>query len=226
MENTPTETGQWDTPKGPKILLKTLGLDRECQLMKADIKGKIKKVLRQKTYSEPDVVYLLVECYKFLGEPKNKFSVLKFYRNWACHSFLLWDTAKIFKEVHNLIKAREPSKNLIVDKVRKSFIGYSFLKLEKELEEIFKLFGYKEKFNWRSFRVKLYKIICDTPLFILKNEDVIFQFKCKEIFKQLSFDDLEIAVWVKDRLFFTVALNDKKLELDPRFWFQSPENRF
>jgi hypothetical protein len=199
--------------------------------MEIDIKEKIKNVLRQETYSESDIVYLLVETRKFLELNKvgNDFDVLRFYRNWACHSELTNDAGKIFNKVSVLIMAREYVEgtkeqlkwdDLITEKIKEAFIQYSFPKLGGELKKIFDLFCYNENFNWQSFRTGLYEIIQDTPLSIKKDKREIFKFECKKVFKPLNFDDLEIHV-TAGVLFFTFALDDRSLETNPSLWFQS-----
>lgn len=204
--------------------------------MKADISEKIKAILSKEDYSEPEIVYLLVESIKYLelNSKKSAFKIITFYRNWTCHSSLSGDPKTIFEIPYALIKERENAKsafgevdlmNKLTDEIKKSFQAYSFTNLAIELESFFKLIGYNsENFKWPSFRIGLYKIITDTPLLIIENGVEIFNFACTKVFIPLNFDDLDIRVTIGS-LFFTYALNDRSLEQNLPLWFQNGERR-
>jgi len=115
--------------------------------MKNEIKDKIENTIRNKDYSEAGVVYLLTQSYKFLEKEKrlDEFGVIRFYRNWACHSYLSGDTMKIFKKVHVLNQAREYKyiKNnleftdIMSHEIEKSFSKYSPKFLKNEIDIFF-----------------------------------------------------------------------------------------
>jgi hypothetical protein len=190
--------------------------------MQADIREKIKNILQQETYSKPDIVYFLVETYKLL-EQQNKsgeFDVFRFYRNWTCHSSLSRDSEKIFEEVYVLIRAEKYIPNipgrpdwidLMTKEIKKSFRGYSPLKLKADIEKTFSLLGYKGLFNWESFRAGLYEIIRDTPLSIKEKHEEVFRFECKKPFAPLGFDDLELKAIVGRNTIFAFTLDDRTL---------------
>ena len=188
--------------------------------MKLEIIEKIKKTLRKKTYSEQDIVYFLVESYKFLEQEeksvRKKFNVIIFYRNWACHYSLSKKTMEIFEKVYILIRAREYINNpllyidLINKEIEKSFSEYSFTNLENQIKKFSNSFLDKEAFNWKNLRIQLYNVIVDTPLIINRNKDKIFKFILKKIADKDKFDDLEIEV-ITDRYKFSFLLDDLSL---------------
>ena len=114
--------------------------------MNKDIQSKIKDVLRQEEYCERDVVYILVESYKFLERKYDrafgagKYDRLKFYRNWACHAELRGDSKKVFTDFISLIAAEHSKPNAVghfdwidsmTKKIRECFRDYGHASFEK-----------------------------------------------------------------------------------------------
>lgn len=202
---------------GKKSLLK--------ENMTNKIKQRLKIIFDQKSYSEQDVVYCLVEIYKLLEiEGKlNKFKVIRFYRNWVCHSHLSKDAGKIFEEVYILIRARKYFKgvrrglrwvDLVEHAIESSFKKFSLPTLEKELLNFLKSFLKlrEDKLLWDKFRYELYKIITDIPLKIMVGESEIFSFVCKKISNGISNGDLEIEVKAGGNS-FNFSIDDEFLEI-------------
>lgn len=155
--------------------------------MDNDIKNKIKNVFGQREYCERDVVYFLIESYKFLEEKygrefgASKYNRIKFYRNWASHAELNGDTTKVFVDFIKLIKeCRSKSNasgqfdwnNSMTDEIKNRFRPYGPLQLRNEIKELQTEIGYGDIFNWESFRINLYEVIRDIPLTIKEKDDV------------------------------------------------------
>lgn len=193
--------------------------------MKNDIKVKIEKVLIKNFYSEQDVVYFLVESYKFLEQEGrlDKFRVIKFYRNWACHHLLSKNIDKIFEEVYILIKAEKyfkkisgkPWIDLVNDEIEKSFKKFSPIKLKDEIDKFVTLFNFSVKLNWKSFREGLYGVVVDSPLLIVEKKENIFIFKFSEVRDISKFDDLNfLAICPKNNATFLFTSNDESFSND------------
>ena len=163
--------------------------------MKNEIIKKLKDITIQKEYSEQDVVYFLIESYKLL-EQENKlddYDLIKFYRNWSCHSRLDKAAHKIFEEIYIIIRADEylglsqnnPSafSDLIDDTVDKIFENYSFKMLKKEISRFSTDYLEGKNLEFQSFQRPLQNIIKDIPLIITKNYDrgeEIFRLEVRE----------------------------------------------
>lgn len=192
--------------------------------MTEEIEKNIIDVLKNKTHSEYSVVYCLVECYKYLerkGELK-KFDVIRFYRNWACHSHLSNDTEKVFEEVHLLIKEKTENqrflsnptlwRDLMTQKISESFSKYSLSILKEQIESFSHDFSNGQSIvNWENFKSELYKIIVDIPLLIFTKDDrEVFRFECKRLYPPSNYKDLEISVWAGETE-FSFSIGDTKL---------------
>src|SRR3989344_1065718 len=163
--------------------------------MKNEIIKKLKDITIQKEYSEQDVVYFLIESYKLL-EQENKlddYDLIKFYRNWSCHSRLDKAAHKIFEEIYIIIRADEylglsqnnPStfSDLIDNTVDKIFENYSFKMLKKEISRFSTNYLEEKNLEFQSFQRPLQNIIKDIPLIITKNYDrgeEIFRLEVRE----------------------------------------------
>ncbi len=193
--------------------------------MDIDIQYKIKEVLKQKHFSEKDVVYFLVESYKFLERKydkefgEGKYNQIKFYRNWASHATLYGDSHKVFKDIGKLIK-EEMSKsdasghfdwsNSMADRIQKSFRDYGPVNLEKDISNFFLEIEYNGKFNWESLRSSLYEVIRDIPLAIKDEDKVIFSFKCIAPITNLKYDSLNMEAVIENHV-FSFVLDDRSL---------------
>jgi hypothetical protein len=193
--------------------------------MNIDIRHKIYEVLKQDSYSERDVVYVLVELYKFLEKKygkqfgKGKYDVVKFYRDWSCHSFLHGASYKVFVGIDALIKeeAKKPNavghldwQDQMAKKIRDCFRGYGPLSLKEELLKSFAEIGYEGPFSWTSFRASLYQVLRDTSLIIKDGDDVIFEFRLMEPYARKGDDDLTLNVIIKSEIYH-FALDDRSL---------------
>ncbi len=58
--------------------------------MRTDIFSKLNKILRASIRNEPQVVYILTRIGKIieLEKERDKYPLLKFYRDWAVHTVL------------------------------------------------------------------------------------------------------------------------------------------
>jgi len=194
--------------------------------MKENIIDNLKKMVEEKNYNEKDIVYFLVESYKLIEQNElSNFNLIKFYRNWTCHSTLSKDSEKIFEEIYILIKAREylnlelNEKNnneeflafgeLIQEKVSESFNNYSFKKLKSEIDKFSLEFLDGQKIQWENFKENLKKIIIGTPLVIKRKKEIIFEFKIRAwggktltgICMEISYPGGNITTGIKDDLF-------------------------
>jgi len=175
--------------------------------MKDSIVEKLKNLSRAKSYSEQDVVYFLVECCKLLEQVNklDKFRVIRFYRNWSCHSCISKDAEKIFEEIYIIIKAKKYLKlekreegeipafaELVDDMVTKSLDNYSFIKLKEEVKRFAGDFLNNEVLNWKSFEEQLHHIIADTPLIIKKGKQEIFKFWLRESNREEPFKGVTV----------------------------------
>lgn len=180
--------------------------------MKNEIIGKLKKAAALKEFSEPDIVYFLVESYKLL-EQENKldnYDLIKFYRNWSCHSRLDKTAHKIFEEIYIIIRADEylglqqkgplDFSELIDSTVDKIFEKYSFKALKGEMNKFSVDYLDGKVIEFESFQRPLQNIIKDIPLIITKNPDggeEIFRFKIREQLGQTAdppFNDLTFDI--------------------------------
>lgn len=192
--------------------------------MKPDIQDKIKQVLSQSEYCEKDVIYFLVESYKFLEGKYGKdfkedkyYSRIKFYRNWACHFIIKRDSSKIFKEIINSVR-QEPIgvddhliwTDVVEDKIRSCFREYSPQRLHGEIKDFLIEINYKGKFNWESFRVGLYEIVKDTYLSMIDGESEVFRFRCFDVYsgERLKFNDLNLEVNINHNTFHIITNDD------------------
>jgi len=195
--------------------------------MTPDLEAKIKDVASQKDYSERDVVYFLVESYKFLERKydkqfgDDKYNQIKFYRNWVCHSRLHGASYIVFKDVDVLIKQEEnkPSAlnhvdwlDLMTNKIRDCFRSYGLLRLKENILNFLAEIGYSGEFNWEAFRTSLYEVIRDIELIIKDGDEIIFSFKCINPVAQIGDDDLNLEVSIKSRDTISFVLDDHSLE--------------
>jgi len=199
--------------------------NRGLSNMEVDIKGKIANVLTQNAYSERDVVYILVESYKFLERKyrkefgNGKFDRIKFYRNWACHSVIDRASDKVFTGIAASIKAEMNKPNAVghldwqdqtATQIRQCFRGYSPLSLKEDILQFFPEIEYSGNFHWESFRASLYEIIRDIPLIIKDGDDILFEFKCVKPFQPMNYDDLSINAVIFNDI-FSFVLDDRTL---------------
>ncbi|MDO8500109.1 MAG: hypothetical protein Q7S66_05670 [bacterium] len=163
--------------------------------MKNEIIEKLKNITTLKEYSEPYVAYFLIEAYKLL-EQENKldnYELIKFYRNWSCHSKLDKATHKIFEEIYIIIRADEylglrqnnpiAFSDLIDDTVDKIFEKYSFKMLKKEIDRFSADYLGGKDLDFQSFQRPLQNIIKDIPLIVTKHHnggEEIFRFEVRE----------------------------------------------
>ena len=177
--------------------------------MKNDIVNKLKGVTAGGNNSEQTVVYFLVESYKIIEQVNRlpDFELIRFYRNWVCHSVLLKDSQKIFEEVYVIIRAEkylnlEKRHNdempafaeLIDDAVSKAFSNYSFKKLKKEIEKFSKEFLNGSPPDWKNFSANLYEILINVPLIIKKDNEKFFRFEVIKIDGKEPFNGLRIQI--------------------------------
>lgn len=194
--------------------------------MNKDIQGKIRDVLRQRKYCERDIVYFLVESYKFLERKygktfgEGKYDRIKFYRNWACHAQLNGDAAKVFTDFIPLIKERRNAPNALGqfdwndsmnDKIRDRFRFYGPLHLKKEIKGFEAEIKYDGTLDWESFRMNLYEVIRDIPLIIKEGDDVFFTFECVAPPTRQKYDDLTIEATIAGMTHFYLTLDDRTL---------------
>ena len=185
-----------------------------------DIREKIKDVLSQSTYSERDVVYFLVEAYKFLERKydkefgQGKYDRIKFYRNWTCHAQLYGDSNKVFVDFVELINAERSKLNAyghydwldsMIVKIKERFRQYGPLYLKNDILEFLFEIGYNKNFNWESFRVSLYEVIQDIPLIIKDGEEIIFTFEAVEPMVGGEYNSLELRASIcrNEKFFLT-----------------------
>ncbi|HET6844939.1 MAG TPA: hypothetical protein VFK06_25130 [Candidatus Angelobacter sp.] len=194
--------------------------------MDADILSKIKKVLEQEKYSEKDIVYFLVESYKFLERKYDKqfgtgkYDRIKLYRNWTCHAQLHGDSHKVFTDFVALIRAEKSKLNALghydwtdsmEKKIRECFRGYGPLALKNEALEFLAEIQYAGKFNWESFRINLYETIRDIPLIIKDREETIFTFECVAPRTKQNYDDLNLKAVIIGDTEYSLVLDDRSL---------------
>lgn len=133
--------------------------------MKGDIKEKVRACLNQATFNEKDAIYFLVEAYKLLEleEALDDFTALEFYRNWAVHAKLSYNTEfkknleKIFRNVHL------PEKEIPYEVF--SFVYFDLLK--KNIETFSEKFigkGIRTGEFFGKFKGALIEVITDTPV--------------------------------------------------------------
>lgn len=158
--------------------------------MRNDIVEKLKGVVSNKDYSEQEVVYFFVESYKLLEQINrlSEYPVIKFYRNWICHSSLTKDADRIFEEVYIILRAEkyfsfppqeedEPPAfvELLHNAYQKAFREYFFPKLREEIKKFGGEFLDNKIPKWEPFRENLYQVLIDTPLLIKKGNEELFQ---------------------------------------------------
>ena len=159
--------------------------------MRETIIKKLISISQKERYFECDVVYFLVESFKLLEKEKvlSNFDVIKFYRNWCCHSKLTSDAHKVFKEISEIfennkhLKDQDPYtfSNLIDETVDREFKKYSFKILRKDIEVFSKDFLDGEIVNFQHFERPLQEIIIDIPLIITKDGDEeLFKLEVRE----------------------------------------------
>jgi len=153
-----------------------------------DIKTKLKSKLSKTEYEESDVVYFLVEMYKFL-EQENKlkdYKFIVFYRNWVCHSAL--DTNPNIDVFFSDIKKEIISNNLgidvdtvdkVLDHLPKTVQSFSFKKLKEDIDKFSANYLDNLTINWNIFRESLYQILIGQPLKInIKlQKQIIFEYE-------------------------------------------------
>jgi hypothetical protein len=190
---------------------------------------KMKDVARNEHCREKDVVYFLVEAYKLLEQvgKLQQFSLIRFYRNWACHSVLTKDSEKIFEEIYIVIKAKKylsfpeleggipPFIELVDNIFRDSFNKYSFKELKKEIAKFCEQFLDNQMVSWNQFRKELYDVITDTPLVIREGKEELFRFICREITDNRAFDSISISIDVKEEGTLNFAADDDYFEPAP-----------
>lgn len=193
--------------------------------MDIDIKQKIAAALDQENYSERDIVYILVESYKFLERKyrkefgNGKYDRIKFYRDWVCHAVLHGASYKVFIGIDASIKTEAKKPNAVghldwqdqtATQIRQCFRGYSPLALKEDMLQFLPEIEYSRDFHWESFRTNLYEVIRDIPLIIRDGDDVIFEFKCIRPFMPMNYDDLSINVNIKGDI-FSFVLDDRSI---------------
>ncbi|MEN9405643.1 MAG: hypothetical protein RLY47_602 [Candidatus Parcubacteria bacterium] len=177
--------------------------------MRNNIIEKLDRTIENGIDSEQSVVYFLVESYKLI-EQENRladFELIRFYRNWVCHSILVKDSQKVFEEVYILIRAQkylnleERGKDempafpeLIDDTVSAAFEKYSFKRLKEEIEMFSKKFLSGNTPNWETFVRRLSEVLINVPLIIKKDKDEIFRFEVIEITKQETSNGLTVQI--------------------------------
>jgi hypothetical protein len=191
-----------------------------------DITEKIKNILRQESYSERDVVYFLVESYKFLERKyskmfgQGKYNQIKFYRNWTCHAQLCGDSNKIFIDFIALIKAEKSKPNAyghldwrysMADRIKERFREYGPLHLKEEILEFLSEIKYDGDFSWESFRANLYEVIRDIPLVIKDEKENIFTFEVVAPIAGGKYDSLELRAFIIGDGGFSFTLDDRSL---------------
>lgn len=196
--------------------------------MNIDIEAKLVGVLKQKQFSERDVVYFLIELYKFLERKYDKelgngrYDVITFYRNWICHSYLHGDSYKIFKGFKELIKEQTSKPNAlglfdwidsIGDKTKEYFREYSPLFLKQEIRSFLYEINYNGKFDWESFRENLYQVIVNIPLYIKDDKTILFSFECIQFIQKNRYDELEIKVVIPGVCEYHFSLDDQSLAM-------------
>lgn len=132
--------------------------------MEVDIINKLKTYLSLEEYSEPIVVYILVEIRKILeNEDNNMYPLLRFYCNWVLHPKI--DRLSAVRDILN--KIAEEHKKGEHGKTDLDFIN--FIHLNEELKRFFleknistNLLNDREK--WRKFKINLINILKDCPL--------------------------------------------------------------
>jgi len=194
--------------------------------MDADIQSKITAVLNQERYCERDVVYFLVESYKFLERKYDKqfgggkYDRIKFYRNWACHARLHGDSNKVFADFIALIRAEKSKPNAVghfdwmysmADRMREGFRNYGPLSLKNDITEFLAEIKYEGPFNWESFRANLYEVIRDIPLIIKDGEETVFTFECVRPIARQKYDDLTLKAVIIGDGEYLFTLDDRTL---------------
>ncbi|MEK7650182.1 MAG: hypothetical protein AAB367_04480 [Patescibacteria group bacterium] len=186
--------------------------------MKSVILDKTKNIFTQTSYSEQDIIYVLVGICKYLelvpGRQSN-FKVIRFYRNWICHAFLTKDAEKILNEIYVLAKASKYIDNniwseILSQEIKKAFYKYSLDALKSELEDFGKSVLGVQVFDWASFRKKLYIVLEDVPLLVKEGEDVIVKLEYKKVTHPVGPYDIELLVDVGGSKYHLVA-NDRTL---------------
>ncbi|MEK9208492.1 MAG: hypothetical protein AAB910_00260 [Patescibacteria group bacterium] len=187
-----------------------------------DIRNKIDDCLGEESYSQRDVVYILVQAYKLLEMENNqaKFTTILFYRNWVCHAVLDRDRVrKIFEPVvakykdgFNDIASTDLASDEIRDAIKKE-ISPEILKAQ--LNEFIEKFLTPNLHNtntlkWQNFREHLYEVIRDIPLRVMENDKEIFKLVCREVHGKINFDDLSIEVEMGDSS-FVFEMSDRTL---------------
>jgi hypothetical protein len=185
------------------------GQAKHIQAMREAIVEKLKVVATCKDFTERDAVYFFVESYKVLeqGNRLHDYPVIRFYRNWICHSSLTKDADRIFEEVYVLVRAEKymsfptpeedepPGFHELLDKVyRREFAKYFFPKLRDELVKFGEQYLDKKTPNWQLLRKQLYNILVDIPLVVRRNDEEIFRLELRQLSGYAQFDYLEIAI--------------------------------
>jgi len=183
--------------------------------MLKDIHSKLGDILRQASYSEPDVVYIFVEIRKILektGEG-DKYSSINFYADWVVHSELMGRRA--YERLKKLEKIFTEKKTLyidipVIDKA-KDFI--SFLELKKEMSDFLTAnnlpIDIKEKSKWSIFLNNLLNVLSDCPLRMREEKTLIKEFVFKP---QLTSDDVVFEIYLNNGLCFSGTTNFTYLE--------------
>ena len=176
--------------------------------MTDEIIDNLKKIFSLQKYSESDIVYILVEIYKFLEQKEKleqtKFRLINFYRNWVCHHCLDRNNSAryFFKEIEqaitediNLNRGEDAFDKAIV-LLPKAISCFSFLKLRLNLENFSREYLDETSIGWESFRDNLYKIIVHQPLKIKMKKELIFQYN--EVADSAVNDSLKVYLKVGD----------------------------
>lgn len=182
------------------------------KVMTPDIRTKLNDCLGASSYSERDVVYILVQIYKFLERENKKdvFPTIVFYRNWACHAELKGYQDKFTSSL------AEEMEDAFIGKIKEEFGGFSFVKLKQEIstfiEENIRPDLVPNKFKWPSFKLKLYEVIKDIPLVVKKDQKEIFRFEFKEPAYRLNHQSISIRI-IKGRFRFNLDWTDASFDV-------------
>lgn len=150
--------------------------------MSDDIIEKLKVQIIKDDFEESDIVYILVEMYKFLDR-ENKlsdFEMIEFYRNWCCHYSLdrnpvpaNFNDAK--KAIDNQLALEQLSEEFF--RAQDKFASY---RLKENIDNFIDKFLLieKSKFKWDNFKLKLIDVIIDQPLFVrlANNGHLLFKY--------------------------------------------------
>ena len=189
--------------------------------MRNNIIEKLKTKFSQKEYQESDVVYILVEIYKFLEQleetERKKFKFILFYRDWICHHSLDRNSnlSVFFKIVIEDIRKNGIDPDRISDNLPVAIKSFSLNRLKEDLESFSKGFLDNEKLNWLNFKRHLYRVLIDQKLKIPVSRYLTFSYKeiaVGIIDKTLDLsDDIEVSLEI-EKLEISGSYNDPFIE--------------